>query len=69
MESAEETVREYGRLLNDMLYSEQREILRNRNWDGRWREETVYEMLYTSVLFKYNGSSDINPVLKPFIEQ
>ncbi|MBC8156223.1 MAG: hypothetical protein H7Z72_25330, partial [Bacteroidetes bacterium] len=67
METAEAAIAELGRRMYELLDSEHMEALRQN--DRQLGDLKVREMLFQLVLLKYNGKTEINPLLKPFMPQ
>ncbi len=49
----------------DILDSEHREILRNRQFDIA--DEKLLELLFELVILKYNGERKINPLIEDMV--
>lgn len=69
LETAKTAIHELGRRMFDLLDSEHMKALALRADDRKLGDVKVREMLFQLVLLKYNGKTDINPLLKPFMPQ
>ena len=66
LETAEAAASEIGRSMMDILDSEHREILRIGQFDTA--DEKLLELLFESVILKYNGDRKINPLIEDMLE-
>ena len=67
MEKAEKAVKELGQEMRDRLKTEHLKIIEDKDYQKA--DTAVTDMLFSLALLKYNGTRDINPLLKPFFPE